>query len=76
MKAWFQEHEWVRRALRTFFQTAAGVLIAAFTEAAGMVENVNVEAVIVLAVSTGLAAAMNLGKKEDEGDDGSDQNGV
>lgn len=75
MKAWFEKHEWVRRALRTFVQTAAGVLIAAFTEAAGVVESVNMEAAIVLAVSTGLAAVMNL-TKEDKAHDGCDESGV
>ena len=64
MKKWFDEHEWARRALRTFFQTAAGVLAAAVTETAGILENVDVEAVIVLAVSTGLAAVMNLSRGE------------
>ena len=62
MKKWFEEHEWARRALRTFFQTAAGVLAAAVTEAAGILENINMEAAIVLAVSTGLAAVMNLNR--------------
>lgn len=76
MKAWFQEHECIRRALRTFIQTAAGVLIAAFTEAAGILENVNIEAAIVLAVSTGLAAVMNLAKEDDAHDDGCDESGV
>ena len=36
MKAWFDKHECLRRALRTFIQTAVGVLVAAFTEAAGI----------------------------------------
>lgn len=62
MKAWFEKHEWARRALRTFFQAAAGVLAAAVTEAAGVAENINVQAAVVLAVSTGLAAVMNMGK--------------
>lgn len=76
MKAWFQEHECIRRALRTFIQTAAGVLIAAFTDAAGILENVNIEAAIVLAVSTGLAAVMNLAKEDGAHDDGCDESGV
>lgn len=75
MKAWFEKHECVRRALRTFLQTAVGVLAAALTEAAGILENVDLEAVIVLAVSTGLAAVMNR-VKEDGEDDGCDKNGV
>ena len=75
MKAWFEKHECLRRALRTFIQTAVGVLVAAFTEAAGILENVNIEAAIVLAVSTGLAAVMNLTKGEDA-QDGCDQSGV
>lgn len=76
MKAWFQEHECLRRALRTFFQTAVGVLVAAFTDAAGILENVNIEAALVLAVSTGLAAVMNYTKEDDGYDDGSDSGGV
>lgn len=75
MKAWFEKHECLRRALRTFIQTAVGVLAAAFTEAAGILENVNIEAAIVLAVSTGLAAVMNLTKGEDA-HDGCDPDGV
>lgn len=75
MKKWFQEHEWARRALRTFFQTAVGVIAAAVVESAGMLENMNIEAVIVVAVSTGLAAVMNL-VKEKESHDGSDPGGV
>ena len=62
MKMWFEEHEWARRALRTFFQSAMGVLAAAVSGAAGMVEDINLQAVIALAVSTGLAAVMNMGK--------------
>lgn len=64
MKKWFEEHEWARRALRTFIQTAVGVLAAAVTEEAGILENMDLEAVIVLAVSTGLAAVMNLSRGE------------
>lgn len=60
MKQWFERHEWARRALRTFFQAAVGVLAAAIANAAGAVESLDVEAVIVLAVATGLAAVMNL----------------
>ena len=75
MKNCFQEHEWARRALRTFFQTAVGVIAAAVVESAGMLENMNIEAVIVVAVSTGLAAVMNL-VKENESHDGSDPGGV
>lgn len=75
MKEWFQKHEWARRALRTFIQTAVGVLAAAVVESAGVLENMNLEAVIVLAVSTGLAAVMNL-TKEDSEHDGSDPGGV
>lgn len=60
MKQWFEKHEWARRALRTFFQAAVGVLAAAIANAAGAVESLDMEAVIVLAVATGLAAVMNL----------------
>lgn len=76
MKQWFQEHEWVRRALRTFFQTAVGVLAAAVAEASGAVSGMDMEAAIVLAVATGLAAVMNLTGKEGETHDGSDPGGV
>ncbi len=65
MKAWFAKHEWALRALRTFIQAAAGVLAAAATGAAGMTEE-NLQAAVVLAVSTGLAAVMNLGKDGQE----------
>lgn len=75
MRKWFQEHEWARRALRTFIQTTVGVLAAAVAESAGVLENMNLEAVIVLAVSTGLAAVMNL-TKEDDTHDGADTDGV
>lgn len=60
MKKWFEEHEWARRALRTFFQAAAGVLTAALANVSGVAESLDVEAVIILAVATGLAAVMNL----------------
>lgn len=75
MKAWFEKHECLRRALRTFIQTAVGVLAAAVVEAAGILENIDLEAVIVLAVSTGLAAVMNRAK-EDGSDDGCDPEGI
>jgi len=76
MKKWLEEHEWVRRALRTFFQTAAGVLAAAVAEASGVVSGMDLEAVIVMAVATGLAAVMNLTGKEGGGHGGSDTGGV
>lgn len=76
MKMWFEEHEWVRRALRTFFQTAVGVLAAAVVEASGAMDGMDLEAAIVLAVATGLAAVMNLQKKEGEAHDGSDPGGA
>ncbi len=60
MKEWFAKHEWARRALRTFLQAAVGVLAAAAADAAGAVESIDAAAVIVLAVSTGLAAVMNM----------------
>lgn len=75
MKHWFETHEWARRALRTFFQTAVGVLAAAVVESAGVLEAMNLEAVVVLAVSTGLAAVMNLAK-EDRDYAGSDETGA
>lgn len=59
MKTWFSKHDWVRRALRTFLQAAFGVVVAAISSASGVVENINIQAVIVLAFSTGLAAVMN-----------------
>jgi hypothetical protein len=76
MKAWFQKHSWARRALRTFLQAALGVMAAAVTEAAGVVENINLEAAIVLAVATGAAAVMNLGEGESTDDDRGDTSGV
>lgn len=76
IKNWLGRHEWLRRALRTFFQTAAGVLAAAVAEASGALAAPDVEAAVVLAVATGLAAVMNLQAKEENGHDGSDPGGV
>lgn len=73
---WLGRHEWLRRALRTFLQTAAGVLAAAVTEASGALGTLDMEAVVVLAVATGLAAVMNLQAKEESDHDGSDPGGV
>ena len=66
MKEFFQKHEWLYRALRTFFQAAVGVVASAVATACGVVDDVNWQAVIVLAVSTGAAALMNMGGKTDE----------
>lgn len=79
MKNWLRCHECVRRALRTFLQTAVGVAVAAVINAAGVVESIDVSAVVALAVATGLAAVMNREKaaeKEDTESDGSDADGV
>lgn len=80
MKQWFSCHECVRRALRTFLQAAVGVAVAAVINAAGVIRDINVSAVVALAVATGLAAVMNRGGDgsggEDEDDDGSDENGI
>lgn len=77
IKKWLQSHPWLRRALRTFLQTALGVLAGAVAEASGMLGDVDMEAVIVMAVATGLAAVMNLKeKKEESADDGSEPGGV
>lgn len=76
IKNWFREHECLRRALRTFAQTALGVLAAAVVEASGALGGMDLEAAVVLAVSTGLAAVMNLHAKEEEDHDGSDPGGV
>ena len=54
------------RALRTFFQAFVGVIAAAVAGVSGVVDDVNWQAVIVLAVSTGTAALMNLGGGESE----------
>ena len=66
MKEFWNKHPWLYRAMRTFVQAAVGVIAAAITGAAGVVEDVKWQAVIVLAVSTGLAAVMNLGGGENE----------
>ena len=66
MKDFFEKHPGLYRAMRTFFQAAVGVVAAAIAGAAGIVEDVNWQAVIVLAVSTGLAALMNMGGGEHE----------
>lgn len=73
---WIRGHECIRRALRTFLQAAAGVIAAAIVNAAGVVKNIDIDAVIALAVATGLAAVMNRGgTKEETDDDGTDENG-
>lgn len=72
-------HPWLYRALRTFVQTALGVLAAAVAEASGMLGELDMEAVVVMAVATGLAAVMNLGEKAEEeakDNDGSEPEGV
>ncbi len=82
MREWLSCHECLRRALRTFLQAAVGVAVAAVISAAGVVRDIDVSAVIALAVATGLAAVMNRGsgqtdgEKEDTEDDGSDEDGV
>ena len=71
MKDFSKKHPALYRAIRTFFQSAVGVIVAAITAASGVVDKVEWQAVIVLAVSTGLAAAMNLnggGNDEQTGD--------
>lgn len=50
------------RALRTFFQAAIGVVAAAIAAVYGHVDQIEWQAVIVLAVSTGLSALMNIQK--------------
>lgn len=81
LREWIGCHECVRRALRTFIQAAAGVAVAAVINAAGVVESIDISAVVALAVATGLAAVMNREKtaaedKEDTDDDGSDEGGI
>lgn len=76
IRDWLGCHECVRRALRTFIQTAVGVAVAAVINAAGVIDSIDVSAVVVLAVATGLAAVMNResgADKEDTNDDGSDE---
>lgn len=65
---WVRSHECARYALRTFVQTAAGVLVAAVINAAGVVKDIDMDAVIAVAVATGLSAVMNRqrGQKSDE----------
>lgn len=80
LREWIGCHECVRRALRTFIQAAAGVAVAAVINAAGVVESIDISAVVALAVATGLAAVMNREKaaeeKEDTDNDGSDEGGI
>lgn len=66
MKEFFEKHEWLYRALRTFLQAAIGVIAAAIAGASGIVDDINWQGVIVLAVSTGAAALMNAGGTPDE----------
>ncbi len=56
MKAWFEQYECIYRALRTFIQSAAGVLAASLADT-----DTALAPVIAVAVATGLAAVMNLG---------------
>ena len=65
---WIRGHACVRSALRTFVQAAAGVLVAAVIKAAGVVEDIDIDAVIAVAVATGLSAVMNRqrGHEDDE----------
>ena len=77
---WVRSHSCLHRVLRTFLQTALGVLAGAVAEASGMLGEMDLEAVIVMAVATGLAAVMNLPgaeqTKEEEKNDGSESGGV
>lgn len=50
----------VRRAIRTFIQTAVGAIVAAVTSRAGIVSCAEWKTIILLAVSTGMGAVMNL----------------
>lgn len=80
-KEFLARHECVRRALRTFLQTAAGVLAAAVVNVSGVLGDMDLEAVVVLAVATGLAAVMNMtgdntGNGGEDGHDGSGSTGV
>ncbi len=73
---WLRCHECVRRALRTFVQTAVGVAVAAVINAAGVIDSIDISALVALAVATGLAAVMNREggiDEEDTEDDGSDE---
>lgn len=65
MKEFWDKHKVLYRALRTFFQAFIGVIAAAVAQASGVVEDINIQAVIVLAVSTGLAALMNMNGNSD-----------
>lgn len=69
MNKFSEQHPALYRALRTFFQAAIGVIVAAVATASGVVEDVNWQAVIVLAVSTGMAALMNMNKEEEPSDE-------
>lgn len=77
---WVRSHNCLHRALRTFIQTALGVLAGAIVEVSGVLGDIDIQAVIVMAVSTGLAAVMNLSgpeqTKEETSDDGSESGGV
>lgn len=54
------------RALRTFFQAFIGVIAAAVAAVYGHVDQVEWQAVIMLGVSTGLAALMNIEKENND----------
>ena len=65
MNEFWKKHEMLYRVMRTFFQAAMGVIVAAIANASGIVDDINWQGVIVLAVSTGLAAIMNAQGKDD-----------
>lgn len=63
----------MRYALRTFVQTAVGVLVAAVISAAGVIKDIDISAVIAVAVATGLSAVMNRQRGQKSADEESDE---
>ena len=60
VKVYLERHEALRRALRTFMQVALGIVTTAVINALGVLRDIEWQSVIVLAVATGAAAAMNM----------------
>ena len=68
MKQWFINHncEWLYRGIRTFMQAAIGVIAGAIINASGVLNDVNWERVIAVAVATGLGVLMNINPAESD----------
>lgn len=64
IKSFLKSHETLRRALRTFVQVAVGIIVSAVSERYGLVSGDDWKAIMTLAISSGLATAMNIQKED------------